>query len=205
MRARLAIAHAGVTVALREIELRNKPRPMLEASPKGTVPVLVLPTGQVIEESLDIMLWALRLNDPGDWLSAWQQADIQSLIQESDGEFKYHLDRYKYADRYPEHGRLHYRRHGERFLADLEERLRHQPYLAGAEFSIADAAIAPFIRQFAAVDGQWFADAPYPALRQWLAAFLSSELFHTIMIVYQPWKLGDDDVTFGLPASKCSN
>lgn len=143
MRARLAIRHAMIKVELREIELRSKPTQMLAASPKGTVPVLVLADGAVIDESLDIMRWALQQNDPGEWL---QVNDFEALIQTNDSSFKYNLDRYKYADRYPEYPAGFYRQQGELFLAELERRLMRTQYLCGSYFSIADAAIAPFIR-----------------------------------------------------------
>lgn len=194
MRARLAICHANIKVELREIELRSKPLQMLEASPKGTVPVLVLGDGTVIDESLDIMLWALRQNDPGKWL---QVNDFDALIQRNDSGFKYNLDRYKYADRYPEHPAAFYRQQGELFLAELDSRLIKTQYLCGNHLSIADAAIAPFIRQFAAVDERVFQASPYPALKRWLAAFLTLPLFDAVMSKYAAWVPGSSSVVFG--------
>lgn len=194
MRARMAIGHAGIKVELREIELRSKPAQMLDASPKGTVPVLVLADGSVIDESLDIMRWALQQNDPGKWLQA---NDSEALIQWNDIGFKDNLDRYKYADRYPEHPAEFYRQQGELFLAELESRLILTQYLCGDCFSIADAAIAPFIRQFAAVDETWFQASPYPALKRWLAAFLTGPLYDAVMKKYAVWKLGSSLVLFG--------
>ncbi|WAR46878.1 glutathione S-transferase [Methylomonas rapida] len=194
MRARLVIAYAGIAVELREVQLKNKPQAMLEASPKGTVPVLVLPSSEVIDESLDIMSWALGLNDPDHWLETQSQA--QSLIRRNDGEFKYYLDRYKYADRYPEHPIEYYRTHGELFLAELEQRLERNACLSGPRFGLADAAIAPFIRQFAAVDRDWFASSAYPALRGWLQNFLDSPLLAQAMHTYQPWSKNDEAVLF---------
>lgn len=205
MRARLAIAYAGIPVALREIQLRDKPSAMLAASPKGTVPVLVLATGEVIDESLDIMLWALANNDPENWLSVWRDSSSQALIKRNDGEFKYYLDRYKYADRYPEHPLTHYRQQGELFLTELEQRLQHHPHLSGADFSMTDAAIAPFIRQFAAVDNNWFSNAPYPCLRQWLQAFLDCALFQNSMHSYQPWTPASKQIVFAANAANSSN
>jgi len=195
MRARLAIIRAGIAVELREVQLRNKPQAMLTASPKGTVPVLVLPNGAVIDESLDIMQWALAINDPQDWLSS--QTEVHALISHNDGEFKYYLDRYKYADRYPEHSAEHYRNQGELFLTKLEALLQKTAFLLGQHFGLADAAIAPFIRQFAAVNSDWFSTAPYPALRTWLQDFLDSALFNDVMQQYQPWEPGMPAVTFG--------
>ncbi|WP_082879879.1 glutathione S-transferase [Methylomonas methanica] len=196
MRARLAIAVSGLSVALREIELSNKPEAMLAISPKGTVPVLLLPNGHVIEQSLDIMLWALAQHDPQDWLDQSPE-DAKRLIEWNDGDFKYYLDRYKYADRYPEQTSANYRQQGEVFLAALETRLQRNRFLCGDSFGLADAAIAPFIRQFAAVDNAWFANSPYPALQHWLDNFLTSNLFAAVMRKYLPWKTDDPLVLFG--------
>ncbi|WP_256361169.1 glutathione S-transferase [Methylomonas koyamae] len=198
MRARLAIAAAGICVALREIELRAKPAAMLAVSPKGTVPVLVLANGQVIDESLDIMVWALTRHDPQDWLNVSSRADADRLIAVNDSQFKYWLDRYKYADRYPEHSAEHYREQGELFLADLEQRLQRNGCFCGRRFGLADAAILPFVRQFAAVDAAWFALAPYPALRAALQHFVESELFGKIMAQYPVWQ-ATDPASFSAP------
>lgn len=196
MRARLAVAVAGAVVELREVELGNKPEAMLAVSPKGTVPVLLCESGTVIDESLDIMYWALHQNDPGFWLEQRRQQQAEALIRRNDEEFKYHLGRYKYADCYPEYSAHHYRQQGESFLADLEKRLTQIPYLCGDHFSLADAAILPFIRQFAAVDTVWFENSPYPAVKQWLNRFLSSQLFNAVMTKYSPWKPGDAELFF---------
>ncbi len=188
MRARLAIAYAGVAVELREVELRNKPQAMLLVSPKATVPVLQLKNGRVLDESLDIMLWALQQNDPEHWLKAAGLDHAKALIRGNDEPFKYYLDRYKYADRYPAYSELYYRQQGELFLADLESLLTQRTYLSGDQFSLADAAILPFIRQFCAVEPAWFKDSPYPALRQWLNDFLASSLFKQVMTKYPYWQ-----------------
>ncbi len=188
MRARLAIAYAGVAVELREVELRNKPQAMLLVSPKATVPVLQLKNGRVLDESLDIMLWALQQNDPEHWLKAAGLDPAKALIRGNDEPFKYYLDRYKYADRYPAYSELYYRQQGELFLADLESLLTQRTYLSGDQFSLADAAILPFIRQFCAVEPAWFKDSPYPALRQWLNDFLASSLFEQVMTKYPYWQ-----------------
>jgi glutathione S-transferase len=193
MRARVAIVIAHLRVELREIELRNKPESLLSASAKGTVPVLQLRDGEVIDESLDIMIRALQQHDPESWL----ESQNEQLIQWNDGEFKYYLDRYKYADRYPEHSGVEYREHGELFLAELERRLNQRLYLCGDHFSLADAAILPFIRQFAAVDAAWFETSPYPALKRWLNQFQSSRLFEIVMAKYLPWKPDDPVLFFG--------
>lgn len=197
MRARLAIVAAQCEVELREVELRNKPESLLLVSSKGTVPVLVLDNGQVLDESLDIMSWALQQNDPEYWLETAWLKDAETLIQWNDGEFKYYLDRYKYADRYPDFSALEYRRQAERFLAELELRLHQNAYLCGNHFSLADAAILPFIRQFAAVDSVWFESAPYPFIQQWLNKFVNSKRFIAVMTKYEPWKPDDSPIKFG--------
>lgn len=179
MRARLALRYAGVPVQIVEVSLKAKPAEMLALSPKGTVPVLSL-DGRVLEESLEIMRWALVQNDPQGWGLEGDER-IDALIARNDSEFKVHLNHYKYAERYPEHSREHYRQQGEVILADLEQRLDGRPYLLADHPSLADAALLPFIRQFAGVEPQWFAEAPYPRLRAWLQGWLESELFKAIM------------------------
>src|SRR5690554_5339291 len=151
MRARLGILFAGLQVELREIVLRNKPAQMLAISPKGTVPVLQLPDGQVIDESLDIMRCALQLQDPQQLLDESTLTQGYALIEQNDRQFKHWLDRYKYADRYPEMTQLEYRLQGEVFLQQLEQ-LLNQSFLLGDKISLADIGIMPFIRQFAHVD-----------------------------------------------------
>lgn len=188
MRARLAIAASGVKVAYREILLRDKPEAMLERSPKGTVPVLVLPDQGVIDESLDIMLWALAQNDPGHWLTP-----DTGLVTVNDQVFKHWLDRYKYADRYPEYSLEYYRSQGERFLQRLERQLLQHTGLTGPTLTLADYAIAPFIRQFAHVDKDWFLNSPYSRLRQWLDEILCAELFQQIMVKYPVWHPGNEN------------
>ncbi len=196
IRARLALHYSGVSVALREIELRNKPEPMLMASPKGTVPVLVLPEGEVLEESEDIMRWAVSFNDPEQWLVGVFTAETRSLIDENDFVFKKHLDRYKYADRYPEHSQDYYRAQGEEFLKKLNQRLQRTQHLLADQASLVDFAILPFIRQFAFVDKVWFDAAPYPDLQAWLARFLQSDLFARVMFKYPAWQTGDEISVF---------
>lgn len=179
MRARMALRYAGTSVETREVVLGDKPRHMLAVSPKGTVPVLVLPDGKVIDESLDIMAWALAQQDPDGWLT--DNRLFQELITENDGSFKRALDQYKYATRFPEQSAEVYRQQGERFLTRLEALLSEHAYLLSEKLTQADVAIFPFIRQFSMVDTDWFAEAPYPHLRQWLAGLLDSELFNAVM------------------------
>ena len=180
MRARMALRYSGVPVSIIEVSLKAKPAQMLAASPKGTVPVLVCADGRVIEQSLEIMHWALSQNDPGVWLPA-DRPLIEALIEENDTRFKVLLDRYKYAVRYPEYPMEHYRAQGAVVLQRLECLLEHTPYLTGTTLTLADVALAPFIRQFAHVDRAWFAQAPYPKLQAWLERFLASGLFTAVM------------------------
>lgn len=179
MRARLALRYAGLAVRIVEISLKAKPAQMLALSPKGTVPVLSV-DGRVIDESLDIMRWALAQHDPDDWLLHGDPA-VLALIGENDQGFKHDLNRYKYAERYPEQPMEHYRAEGEVFLQKLEGLLAGREYLLADHLSLADAALAPFLRQFAHVDREWFASTPYPRLQAWLQRFLDSPLFIAVM------------------------
>ena len=189
MRTRLAIAVSCTPCALREVKLSAKPEAMLAASPKGTVPVLVLPDGNVIDESLDIMRWALAKRDPECWL----EGDDPALIDRNDGPFKHDLDRYKYPERYGVDPHKH-RALGMDFLRELNGRLDRTSQLCGPVRSMADAAIMPFVRQFAAVDQKWFNDQPLLRLKVWLADYISSELFNMIMLRVAPWSPGDRPV-----------
>lgn len=179
MRARMALRYSGVAVQIIEVSLKAKPAEMLALSPKGTVPVLSV-DGRVIDESLAIMRWALAQNDPEGWLLGDDRA-TQALIEENDQGFKHQLNRYKYAERYPEQPMEHYRAEGEVFLMKLEGLLAEQEYLLAGHLSLADVALAPFVRQFAHVDREWFGRAPYPRLRAWLQRFLESPLFIAVM------------------------
>ncbi|PKH18620.1 glutathione S-transferase [Pseudomonas fluorescens] len=179
MRARLALRYSGVPVEIIEVSLKAKPAQMLALSPKGTVPVLSL-DGRVIEESLEIMQWALAQHDPDDWLLQGDPA-VLALIAENDQVFKHHLNRYKYAERYPEQPMEHYRAEGEVFLQKLEDLLADREYLLAGHLSLADAAVVPFVRQFAHVDREWFAGAPYRRLQAWLQRILESPLFMAVM------------------------
>ena len=184
IRARLALSQAQINLELREVVLANKPTELLAISPKATVPVLQTTEGKVIDESLDIMYWALQQQDNADWLNKVDK----SLIALNDGEFKYYLDRYKYADRYPQNSELYYRQQAELFLQELEQRLQQHSYLSGEKLSFTDAAIFPFIRQFVAVDRAWFDNSAYHATRHWLDQQLDSPLFKIIMVKYPPWQ-----------------
>jgi glutathione S-transferase len=164
---------------------------MLAASSKGTVPVLVLPDGRVIEESLDIMRWALATCDPEDWLAR----DDAVLIAVNDGSFKQDLDAYKYPERNAG-DRLMHRASGATFLAAINARLSKGGQLCGSERGFADAAIMPFVRQFAAVDQEWFDTLPLSDLRTWLKGHLQSDLFNATMMRIAPWSPGDRPAFF---------
>ncbi|WP_460410550.1 MULTISPECIES: glutathione S-transferase [unclassified Pseudomonas] len=179
MRARMALRYSNVPVEIVEVSLKAKPAAMLAISPKGTVPVLDA-GGQVIDESLEIMRWALAQNDPQDWLLDGDSR-IAELIEANDQGFKVHLNRYKYAERYPEQPMEIYRAEGALYLQRLEELLEGREYLLGDHPSLADIALLPFVRQFAHVDREWFAQTPYVRLQVWLLRFLESELFTSIM------------------------
>jgi glutathione S-transferase len=202
MRARLAIAASGQRVELREVVLRDKPSELIAASPKATVPVLVLPDGQVIEHSIDIMLWALRLHDPQAWLNppSGTLDPMLTLIARNDSNgddgFKHHLDRYKYPNRYPGADAAHHRSEGAAFLLQLEDRLAAAAWLFGKRPALADMAIAPFVRQFAATDPDWFAGQPWPHLQGWLAAITASPLFERVMGKYPQWVAGSQPTVF---------
>jgi len=189
MRARLALHASGVNVEHREVELKNKPARMLAASPKGTVPVLALPDGRVIDESLDIMRWALQTQDPLHWWpnDPLRLAATMALIEENDGPFKHALDRYKYPHRFGLADGAAWREAGANFLMRLETVLVNQPQLAGEQQGLCDAALAPFVRQFAHTDKAWFAAQPWPQVARWLAQFEASAAFAAIMHKHSPW------------------
>ena len=198
MRARMALWSAGIAVELREVKLANKPPELAEASPKATVPVLVTHDG-VIDESIAVMRWALGQNDPEGWLAG----DDPALIEEADGPFKHHLDRYKYPTRYPDEAngdqetfRFDHRAHGLAFLQELDTRLGDSKQLCGPARTLADIALFPFIRQFANTDRDWFDAQGLPHLQLWLEGHLESDLFKAIMPKFAPWKEGDEPILF---------
>jgi len=189
MRARMALSYAGIQVEIREIALREKPAHMLAVSPKGTVPVLVLASNEVLEQSLDIMDWALQQSDVDEWIIQDQagQKLTADLIVTNDGAFKKSLDKYKYAIRFPENPPEIYRAQGEEFLQRLEILLQQNTYLCRNTISKADVAIFPFVRQFSMVDENWFESADYPSLKAWLNGLLNSQLFLGVMQKYPVW------------------
>ena len=190
IRARVALYSAQIEVEFREITFKNKPPTMLEASPKGTVPVLVLGDGTVIDESWDIMLWALSRSDPEN-LQVQGETELEQvlqLVEANDHEFKTDLDRYKYADRYPQRTPEQHRSRAEKFLQQLEFRLNSTSHLVREPVSLVDIALFPFVRQFAMVDIDWFNGAPYPALRNWLNEMLGSARFRNVMGKNRIWE-----------------
>jgi glutathione S-transferase len=198
MRARLASIASGQVCELREIVLRDKPQEMLDVSPKGTVPVLIDIDGRVIDESIDIMLWALAKKDPEKWLMPEQGsvAEMLELIAEFDDRFKYHLDRYKYPNRYEDADAEMHRASGALYLDKLNAKLSATTYLFGNSAALADRAIAPFVRQFAHVDRDWFNEQSWPQLQAWLAAFVDSEIYARAMQKYPRWESGKAGIIF---------
>ena len=180
IRSRLALYQAGIDYESIEISLKDKPSDFLALSPKGTVPVLVQSDGKVIEESLEIMLWALNISDPEHWILKGNDLS-QKLIFENDFHFKKNLDKYKYADRFPEHSKEYYRAQCEIFLNILDEKLKFKLYLIEDRISLADIAIFPFIRQFFLEDENWFLDSKYDALKKWLRGLIDSHIFKEVM------------------------
>ena len=229
MRARLALMHCGAQCELREVLLKDKPAPMLEVSSKGTVPVLVLPTKdnsatatvadglggrngtlpnyRVIDESIEIMHWAMKENHSRDldnskeWLitESISANETNTLIHQNDFEFKGHLDKYKYSDRHPEHPQAFYLEQAMPFLENLDGLLCHSPYLGGSQFRFADAAILPFVRQFSMVEPKQFNALPLPNLQKWLIEGIEGDLFESVMHKAPQWKGAADEkiVVFG--------
>jgi glutathione S-transferase len=198
MRARMALLSAGIDVELREVVLRDKPQSMIDASPKATVPVLIQSDGTVIDESLEIMVWALVENDPNDWMTPESGTldDMLALIAQNDGPFKHHLDRYKYHTRYEHADPAEHRRDAEKILNRLDGRLAVGRYLFGSRPALADFAIAPFVRQFANADRDAFDAMPFVHVQRWLADFLASSFFERAMVKYDQWHEGDAPIVF---------
>lgn len=194
MRARMALVVSGIECELREVKLSVKPQAMLDASPKGTVPVLLTDNGEVVDESVALMRWALSRNDPESWL----ERDDAALVARNDRTFKHALDRYKYPNRYGDCDPIPHREAGQAVLQDLDARLSEHGQLCGERRGFADIAIFPFIRQFANHDRGWFDTLQLPHLQQWLAGHLNSELFKIAMQREKPWKPGDTPIAMAL-------
>ena len=196
MRARMALHVSNQKVEFREVLLRDKPQSMLDISLKGTVPILLLDSGDVIDESLDVIDWALTQNDPLDWSRSKKSKKSELLIETNDGEFKHHLDRYKYSKRYEDEDPIHHRENCMNFINEIEDQLSVTKFLYDDNLSIVDISILPFIRQFRIADMEWFDALKKPNTQKWLMAFLDSELFKNIMIKYPQWKDGDEKIFF---------
>jgi len=196
MRARMAIHISGQKCELREVLLRDKPSSMLEYSAKGTVPVLILQDGKVIDESLDVIDWALDLHDPDDWQRSKDKEKTKELIKINDGEFKYHLDRYKYSKRYNNEDPEFHRKKCLKFIESINNELNNSEYIFDDNISYADIVLLPFIRQFRIADIEWFDSLPYDNLKKWLSSFLGSSLLNSIMKKYDLWKEGDKSIVF---------
>ena len=200
MRARLAVMVSGTACELREVALRNKPEALCQVSAKATVPVLVDVDDRVIDQSLDIMRWALARNDPAGWLTPSQGnlADMLDVVALVDGDLKFHLDRYKYPGRYADaNAPTVHRAAAAAVLGPFADRLRTSACLFGPLPCLADMAIAPFVRQFAHVDPAWFATQPWPEFAAWLAAWEASPLLASVMQKMAPWQPGTPGVRFG--------
>mgnify|MGYP003874035531 FL=1 len=192
----MAIHISGQKCELREVLLRDKPPSMLEYSPKGTVPVLILQDGSVIDESLDVIDWALNLNDPYDWQRSKDTKKTKELTKINDGEFKYHLDRYKYSKRYDNEDPEFHRKKCLKFIESINNELNNSEYIFDDNISYADIVLLPFIRQYRIADIEWFDSLPYKNLKKWLSSFLDSYLLNSIMKKYDLWKEGDEVTIF---------
>tara|TARA_B000000532_G_scaffold221832_1_gene197088 strand:+ start:39 stop:629 length:591 start_codon:yes stop_codon:yes gene_type:complete len=196
MRARMAIHISSQKCEIREVLLRDKPPSMLEYSSKGTVPVLVLQSGEVIDESLDVIDWALNMNDPDNWQRSKNNEKTKELIKINDGEFKYHLDRYKYSKRYDNEDPEFHRKKCLSFIEKVNSELQNSKYIFDDAISYIDISLLPFIRQFRIADNEWFDELPYENVKSWLSNFLNSELLKSIMSKYDIWKEGDEVTIF---------
>ena len=189
IRARMVLSYMEVSVELREVLLNERPQSLYKISSKGTGPVLLLKDGKVLDESLDIMRWAIKQGEQNLYEDKLNEQN--QLIKYNDIKFKYWLDKYKYHVRYLEHSREYYQRKCSKTLAEYDMRLRGNAYLMGDRIRLADIAIFPFIRQCANVDQNWF-NNKYPNLNRWLEIWKQSRVFKSVMMKYNQWKLGDE-------------
>ena len=200
IRSRLAILHAQQTVVLRDIDMNNKPEEMLSISPKGTVPVLLLGDGSVIDESLDVMVWALTQSDPNNLLYSHDETKLTQMldvINQNDNEFVEALQKYRAASRYHDTNEVECRERCCEWLMTIEQALSQHAYIMGETPSLVDYAILPFIRQFSRVDKKWYAQAPLPYLRAWLVSHYNDPTFSKAMFTHPKWQQGADDIIFG--------
>ena len=199
MRARLALYSSQIQCELREVHLSDKPSEMLEISEKATVPVLQLDSGLVIDESLDIMKWALSKSDPDGLLTEYSQFqyEVDELILLIDTKFKTHLDKYKYPNRYRGVEPVDHRTIGMEVLKGIEGYINNCSYIFGEKLSFADMAILPFVRQYRIADPEWFDNVmPLPFIKKWLEKFISNSIFDEIMIKTAVWKPSAEKVVF---------
>lgn len=196
MRAHMALKYAGLKIILRDVKLSDLPAEVLAVSPHATVPSLAISENEYMDESWDIVKWAVQQNDPENWLGENNEYlnEAEMLVEINDFSFKDDLDHYKYADRYPEHPMEYYRENGEEFLEELTELLQQNTFLSADHITITDIAVFPFIRQFAMVDKEWFDKSPYPELQRWLLAMLSSEWFIEAFKKHETWETGSKDI-----------
>ena len=200
MRSRLGILHAQQTVVLRDIDMKNKPEEMLSVSPKGTVPVLLLGDSTVIDESLDVMVWALNQSDPSNLLYSHDETKLTQMlvfIHQSDTEFVDALQKYRAASRYHDTNEVECRERCCEWLMTIELALSQHTYIMGETPSLVDYAILPFIRQFSRVDKKWYAQAPLPYLRAWLVNHYNDPTFSKAMFTHPKWHKGADEIIFG--------
>ena len=196
MRARFALVYSGIKCELREVDLKNKPQELLEISPKGTVPVLLLPDNTIIEESMDIINYALKHNDPDQWLCKDLKL-LDDIVTRMDNKFISVLRKYKYYSRHPEQSKEYYLKQAEeQFIIWLEEKLRRSAYITGEKISNVDIVIFPFIRQFSLVDQEWFDNSKYNHIKQWLQSFINNPIYDIVMQKHLPWQRGDKNKVF---------
>ncbi len=196
MRAHMGLKYSLLIIKLREVSLKEMPDELLKVSPHETVPVLILSADNVMDESWDILKWALLKNDPDNWLGEDNKylLDAEMLVETNDFSFKENLDHYKYADRHPEHSKEHYRNEGEEFIEELEDMLSDNAYLLADTVTIADIAIFPFVRQFSLVDKTWFDESRYTRVQHWLESLINSKLFQDVFQKHDFWKSGDNEI-----------
>ncbi len=196
MRAHMALKYSGLKVELREVDLKNMPDEALLKSAKATVPILVLTDGSIIDESWDIMKWALAQNDPDNWLDEANDNLLAAeiLTETNDFSFKADLDHYKYANRYPEQSEEYYRVACEEFIEELEDMLTENKFLLTNKLTLADISVFPFVRQFSLVNKAWFNQAPYPKVKIWLETLVNSDLFQHIFQKHDVWKAANSAI-----------
>lgn len=196
MRAHMALKNSAIKVELREVDLNDMPQEALAVSAKATVPLLVFSDGSFIDESWDIVKWAVAQNDPDNWSGENDEylMDAEMLVETNDFSFKEDLDHYKYADRHPQQTEEEYRLACEEFIEELEDMLADHDYLLGNQLTLADIGVFPFIRQFSLVDKDWFEQSPYNNVKHWLTTIINTSLFQQVFVKHSLWKKGDQAI-----------